>query len=314
MSNLLTPFIKESGIVILDGALATELESRGADLNHPLWSAKLLSENPNLIKEVHKDYLLAGANVLITASYQASFEGFAKYGYSKQEATALMQLSVQLAIEARDEVAVIHDFNGHLPLIAASVGPFGASLADGSEYRGDYGLTVEELMNFHRERMRVLVAAGADLLACETIPCFEEGLALALLLKEFPDVKAWISYSCKDGEHVCSGTAFSECAALANDCKQVIATGVNCTPPQYVQSLIQLAAKATKKPLLAYPNKGEVWDAAHKCWLPGTVSANFTQDAITWFTAGATLIGGCCQTSPADIAALKNYFATINTN
>lgn len=314
MSNLFEPFIKESGIVILDGALATELESRGANLNHPLWSAKLLSENPALIKKVHKDYLLAGANVLTTASYQASFEGFAKYGYDKQAATALLQLSVQLAVEARNEVAANFDFKGQLPLIAASVGPYGASLADGSEYRGNYGLTVEELMNFHRERMSVLLATGADLLACETIPCLEEGLALTLLLKEFPGAKAWISYSCKDGEQVCSGALFSECVALANNCEQVIATGVNCTPPQYVQSLIQLAASASDKPLLAYPNKGEVWDAAHKCWLSGTKSAHFTQDAINWFKAGATLIGGCCQTSPADIAELKNYFSAINKN
>jgi homocysteine S-methyltransferase len=223
-----------------------------------------------------------------------------------------MQLSVQLAVDARNEMANNQDFKGQLPLIAASVGPYGASLANGSEYRGGYGLTVKELMDFHRERMSVLVASGADLLACETIPCLEEGLALTLLLKEFTGVKAWISYSCKDGEHVCNGTLFSECVALANDCEQVIATGVNCTPPQYVQSLIQLAAKATDRPLLAYPNKGEIWDSAHKCWLPGTKSAHFTQDAIGWFNAGATLIGGCCQTSPADIAELKNYFSTNN--
>ena len=305
MVKLFEPFIKNCGVVILDGAMATELEKHGADLNHALWSAKLLTENPSLIKQVHLDYLKAGADVITTASYQASFDGFAKQGYAKEKAIELMQLATRLAIEARDEVLGSDSSRGSLPLIAASVGPYGASRADGSEYRGDYGLSIEELMLFHRERMNVLAASGADFLACETIPCPEEAIALINLLKEFPDVKAWISFSCKNETAVCSGVNFAECVALANASEQVIAVGMNCTPPQFVESLVRIAVTVSKKPVIAYPNKGEIWDAQNKCWLPGSAHTDFTTEAIRWRNAGATLIGGCCRTSPEDIKQLR---------
>ncbi len=310
MVQLFEPFIKHGGVVILDGAMATELEKHGADLNHTLWSAKLLTENPSLIKRVHLDYLKAGADVITTASYQASFDGFAKQGYTKEKAIELMNLATILAIEAREE-ALRNDFvKSPLPLVAASVGPYGASLADGSEYRGDYGLSIEELMSFHRERMKVLAASGADLLACETIPCPEEAIALINLLKEFPGIKAWISFSCKNETSVCSGAAFAECIALTNVSEQVIAVGVNCTPPQFVESLVRIAVAVSNKPVLAYPNKGETWDAQNKCWLRETKDTDFISEAIGWLNAGAALIGGCCRTSPEDIKLLREALYT----
>lgn len=306
LPNGFDPFLENSGLVFLDGAMATELEKRGADLNHSLWSAKLLIENPSLIKEVHLDYLKAGADVITTASYQASFTGLAKFGYDRQRAEELMLLSTSLAVSAREEAIKLNWIKGPDPLIAASVGPYGASLADGSEYRGHYGLSVEELMSFHRERMKVLAGSGADLLACETIPCPEEGLALIRLLREFPEAKAWLSFSCKNEKEVCDGTSFAECVSLANGSDQVVAVGLNCTAPQFAESLVIIARKVSNKPILVYPNKGETWDPLSKCWLPGVKQMDFKREVIRWKQAGATLIGGCCRFSPEDITQMKN--------
>ena len=305
MNNLFDTYIEKKGIAIIDGAMATELERHGADLNHSLWSAKLLSENPALIKKVHLDYLKVGADIITTASYQASFEGFEKNGYTKQQAVELMQLATSLAIEARNEAIGQNIIQEPIPLVAASIGPYGASLADGSEYRGDYGLTVGELMDFHRERMKILSESGADLLACETIPCPEEAIALIRLLKEFPDQKAWISFSCKNETEVCSGEPFATCADLANESPQVMAIGINCTAPHLVESLVRIAVNVSNKLVLAYPNKGGKWDAEHKCWLEGTEQRDFIELALRWKAAGAKLIGGCCRTSPEDIAEMR---------
>jgi homocysteine S-methyltransferase len=307
MENILAPFLEQQGFVLLDGALATELEYRGADLNDPLWSAKILLEAPELIRAVHEDYLAAGADILITASYQATFAGLAQRGFGREAATAIMRRSVALAREARDRFwAEPANREGRLrPLVAASVGPYGAFLADGSEYRGQYGLSVAELMDWHRPRLEVLLDSGADLLACETIPCPEEAEALVRLLSERPAARAWLSFSCCDERHVCQGDLFAEAVTIAEDCTQVLATGVNCTPPHFVASLLAEGSRRTSKPLVAYPNSGEGWDAEHHCWLPGQEGKAFAAYAEEWYRAGARLIGGCCRTRPADIRELR---------
>ncbi len=313
-TTLFEPILRQQGIVILDGALATELEVRGADLNDPLWSAKILLEEPQLIRQLHDDYFVAGADVAITASYQASFPGLAARGLTDEQAADFMRLSVQLAIEARDRFrrgtacrAPTKAYQSG-PLIAASIGPYGAYLHDGSEYRGDYGLTVNELMAWHRPRMAVLAASGADLLACETIPSLAEGEALVRLLAEFPDTLAWLSFSGRDGEHICHGERFADAVALANRSAQILAVGVNCTAPRHIESLLQSAQDVTDKPLLAYPNSGERWDGTAHCWLPGTGEADFAEAAERWYAAGARLIGGCCRTGPGEIRALQRQF------
>jgi homocysteine S-methyltransferase len=301
MDEIFKPFLRTQKIVVLDGALATELEQRGANLNDSLWSAKLLTENPDLIRQVHYDYITSGANIITTASYQASYQGFMDRGYAYDEATRLMQLSVELAKQARD-LALKNTKMDVPPLIAASIGPYGAYLADGSEYKGNYGLTQAELIDFHRPRMRVLLESGADLLACETIPCIEESLALIALLKEMPTAKAWLSFSCKNEFQTCQGDDFADCIKQINDSEQIIAVGINCTPPQYIEALVTIAAGITDKPVVVYPNKGELYDAVDKCWLPvGKDILPFSEYAQRWYAAGARLIGGCCRTRPEDI-------------
>lgn len=307
VGNPFQRFFDDGEVVILDGALATELERRGANLNDALWSARILLEDPDLIRQVHYDYLAAGADVITTASYQATFEGFARRGLDYDQAAELMRLSVRLALEARDAFwAEPANRTGRVrPLVAASVGPYGAYLADGSEYRGDYGLSVDELMAFHRPRMAVLAAARADLLACETIPCEIEGEALVALLGGFPGVPAWLSFSCRSGEEVSDGGSFGACAALAERSEQVVAVGVNCTAPRYIEDLLRLARSATQKPLLCYPNSGEAWDPRNNCWIGSTGVTDFHTPALRWHAAGASLIGGCCRTTPQDIRDMR---------
>ncbi len=306
--NPIEAFLQRAKVMALDGGLATELERRGVNLDDPLWSAKLLIQSPELIRKVHLAYFLAGADLATTASYQATFEAFARRGLDEAEAERLMRLSLQLACEARDEFwSKAENRAGRLrPLVAASVGPYGAYLADGSEYRGDYGLSKKELMDFHRPRMKVLANAGADLLAFETIPCLEEVRALVELLREFPGCYAWLSFSCRDGESLNHDEPIEAAAALANETPQIAAVGVNCTAPHFMEDLLKRAAKVTAKPLLAYPNSGEVWDKEQKCWLPHTGSADWTALAIGW---PAKLIGGCCRTTPEDIRHLKSRLA-----
>ena len=314
---IVTPFfefIKQQGVLILDGALATELERLGADLNDPLWSAKILLEAPEMIRQVHYDYFVAGADLAITSSYQISFEGFARRGLSREQTEAALRLSVKLAEEARDRFWTEPALRRERlrPLIAASIGPYGAFLADGSEYTGDYGLDEEELACWHRRRMAVLSQTNADLLACETIPCLTEAKAIIRLLAEFPATPAWLSFSCRDGARLSSGEWFAEAIELADQCPQVVAAGINCTAPEFVEPLLSIASRITKKDLIAYPNRGETWDAARKCWVEGGHSADLASLALHWRTAGARLIGGCCRTTPADISRIRRKILKIS--
>jgi homocysteine S-methyltransferase len=309
MNNPIASILEQYHALVIDGALATELENRGYDLHDDLWSAKILLEQPEAIRQLHYDYFRSGADCAITASYQATIEGFTKRGLSEEEAVALLQKSVRLAIEARDEFwANEANREGRSkPFVAASVGPYGAYLADGSEYRGNYGLTEQELMDFHRLRMQVLIEAGAEILACETIPSLIEAQALVKLLVEFRSLPAWISFSCRDGFHVNEGQRLEDCVRWVEASPFVAAVGVNCTSPKYIPSLIREARKATNKPVLVYPNSGEMYDAHSNNWDGSPVYESFGEEAREWYKAGARLIGGCCRTTPRDIQEIAGW-------
>ncbi|MFG3440556.1 homocysteine S-methyltransferase [Nonomuraea sp. NPDC047897] len=285
--------------LVLDGGLATHLEALGADLSDDLWSARLLLEDPDLIRRVHADYFAAGAQVATTASYQASIPGFVRHGLDVAQAERLIRRSVELAGQARDEAG-----GG---LVAASVGPYGAYLANGAEYTGDYDLDEEGLLAWHRPRWEILASAGPDLLACETIPSHAEARALARLLRETPSVKAWVSFSCRDGEQLNDGTPIREAAALFASDAQVVAVGVNCTAPRHLPSLIGVLSGGL--PVVVYPNSGETWDAERRRWLGLADPAEYGQAAKEWERAGASLIGGCCRTTPEHIKQIRAHLA-----
>ena len=295
--------------IVLDGGLATELMAQGHDLSDQLWSARLLATDPDAIEAAHLAYYRAGAQVAITASYQASVEGFEAAGFDRAEALALMRRSVTLADRARATVRAEmdgHDDRRRL-LVAGSVGPYGAYLADGSEYRGDYTIAADALRDFHRPRMEALVEAGADLLAIETIPTVREAEVIVGLLDEI-DATAWLSYSCRDAEHTSAGEPIEAAVALG-DHPRVVAVGVNCTAPRFLPGLLARAHAATAMPLIAYPNGGDRWDASARTWVADDGGAFDPALVAAWHDLGATWLGGCCGTLPVDIHALATAVA-----
>jgi homocysteine S-methyltransferase len=285
--------VPENTALIADGGLATELEARGHDLSDGLWSARLLVEAPREVTAVHTAFFRAGAMIATTASYQASFDGFADSGISRDDTVRLLRRSVELAKTARDEVG---DASRR---VAASVGPYGAALADGSEYRGRYGLGVAQLEDWHRPRLEVLADAGADVLALETIPDVDEAEALVNLVQSL-GVPAWLSYTI-DGTRTRAGQPLADAFAVAVGIPEIVAVGVNCCAPDDVLPAIR-QARETGKPVIVYPNSGERWDSARRAWVgPSRFSARL---AVQWAAAGARVIGGCCRVRPADIAEL----------
>ncbi|MFH9733979.1 homocysteine S-methyltransferase [Streptomyces sp. NPDC017260] len=283
--------------LVLDGGLSNQLESAGHDLSDALWSARLLAEDPGAITDAHLAYYEAGADVAITSSYQATFEGFARRGVDRRRATELLTLSVELARDAARRARASR------PLwVAASAGPYGAMLADGSEYRGRYGLGAGELERFHRPRLEVLAAARPDVLALETVPDTEEATALLRAVRHL-GVPAWLSYTVT-GDRTRAGQPLEEAFALAGDAEEVIAVGVNCCAPEDVAGAVETAARVTGKPVVAYPNSGEAWDAQTRAWRG---RSSFAAERVRgWRAAGARLVGGCCRVGPEVITSIAS--------
>ncbi len=355
-----------TGCLLLDGGLASELERAGHDLNDPLWSARVLLEDPGAIEAVHHAFLEAGADCITTATYQATFPGLAARGLSATEAERVLLGAVELAVRVRDRFRAGRDLsrvereprravNDRLaaehdparaprphPLVAASIGPYGAFLADGSEYRGDYGIGRAALVDFHRRRWELLAQSGADVLLCETIPTLVEARALADLAREGAGAAreggtpardggtparegaapvradaapataatpvrtpAWFSFSCRDEGHLSDGTPIAEVAAWAEGCEVVGAVGVNCTAPRFLPGLVAALAAGTAKPILAYPNAGGEWDAARKRWGRAEGEAEWGEACRAWIAAGAAGVGGCCRVGPEDIREMR---------
>ncbi len=286
-------------VLITDGGLATQLESRGHDLSDDLWSARLLFDAPDEIKAAHVAFYRAGAAIATTASYQASFDGFAAGGIDRDDAERLMRRSVELAAAARAEVGV----DGRW--VAASIGPYGATLANGEEYIGRYGLSVAELADWHLPRMEILADAGADVLAIETVPDIDEAEALVGLVRRL-GVPAWLSYTI-DGAFTRAGQPLAEAFAVAAGVPEVVAVGVNCCAPGDVLPAIEIARAVTDKPVIVYPNSGEQWDGPHRKWV-GTAAWS-AELAPQWVAAGARIVGGCCRVMPDDIAAITRTLA-----
>jgi homocysteine S-methyltransferase len=285
-------------VVVLDGGMSTALELAGHDLSDDLWSARLLLTDPDAVRAAHLAYYRAGARVAITASYQASFEGFAKRNISATETARLLRTSVELARSTASEV------DGPR-WVAASVGPYGAVLADGSEYRGRYGLSRRELVNFHRRRIEELCAAGPDVLAIETIPDVDEAEAVLEVVRG-QGVPVWLSYSAR-GDRTCAGQPLSDAFAVVAGVDEVIAVGVNCCAPQDVAGAVAVARAVTGLPVVVYPNSGEQWDARARSWTGD--GSGFATAAGEWVREGARLVGGCCRTGPDAIAVLARSLA-----
>ena len=295
-------------MTILDGGLATSLEAFGHDLNHDLWSAKILLEDPDAIHRVHTDFLLAGADCITTGTYQASVPGFVARGLTDDQAVEVLGRAVSLAVEARDTFwsDVGNRDRRMRPLVAASVGPYGAYRADGSEYTGDYGLSDDELFDFHEGRWRVLAESAADLMGCETIPSMREAGVLLELLRRTPDRWAWMSFTCRDGAHLSDGSPLAAAAATCGAERRVAAVGINCTRPEHVSELVSEIRNATEKPIIVYPNAGGRYDAERKTWEGDAPRHDWPAWVSEWRDLGASVIGGCCRVGPKDISSMRS--------
>ncbi len=302
------PFIKKQGVLFLDGGLATELEQHGHNLKQKLWSAQMMRTSPEARKDVHLSYLNAGADCIITASYQASIPGCIEVGMTKKEAVQLLKDCVNIALDAREEY-MQQPGSSHTriqPIVANSIGPYGAYLANGAEYTGNYSISKDELRTFHGSRWEVLADGPNELFACETIPNFEEAEVLLELIRQSPNIWAYVSFSCTDGEHISDGTPILECAALFESCPQVVAVGVNCTAPVHISKLIgKVKAGAPSKVVVVYPNSGGQYDGKKRTWTNTTDVVDLAELAEGWLTNGGLLIGGCCRTGPAHISAMR---------
>ncbi|MGK9149006.1 homocysteine S-methyltransferase [Plantibacter flavus] len=282
----------------VDGGLGTLLEARGHDLSDELWSARLLVSDPAAIQAAHEDFFAAGAQIAISASYQVGFEPFARIGITPAETDQLLRASVELVRAARSS-AVASSTSAAPLLVAASIGPYGATLGDGSEYRGDSGLSRAELRRWHERRLGVLVDAAPDLLALETVPTLDEATALMDLVRG-SGVPAWLSFTVEAGR-LRSGELMEEGFRLANGVDEVQAVGINCSHPREVLPAIVAARAVTDRAIVVYPNSGEVWDGAARAWR----GASGAGDVRAWSNAGATLIGGCCRVLPPAITAVR---------
>ena len=293
--------------------MASELEFLGADISGPLWSAHVLEDTPEMVTAVHRAYLQAGADILLTASYQVSRKGYAEFGLDPSLADTALLHSVELATTARDEF-VRHE-KGREVLIAASLGPYGAALHNGAEYNGNYDCSFEDLVEFHRQRIAVLAESQADMLAFETLPSLEEARAIGEALKPWPDLAAWFTFNCPDHRaaelQVAHGEPLRACAKLAATFPQTMAVGINCTQPKWLASLIPELRAVSGKPIVVYPNSGEGWDAESRCWTGSSDPAAFGQQAREWYTAGAQIIGGCCRTRPAHIREVADVAKSL---
>ncbi|MCP5538705.1 MAG: homocysteine S-methyltransferase [Akkermansiaceae bacterium] len=294
--------IARAGRLILDGGLASELERAGADLGHFLWSAKLLIENPEAIASVNRAFTLAGADIVTTATYQATFEGLERIGFDHGAAENLLRQAVTLTRRS-----VVEAMPENPPLVAASIGSYGAFLADGSEYSGQYGLAREKVKNFHRERLACLARTDADLLAFETFPSFEESVVVAELLAEDScEKEAWFSFTCRGAAEMSDGTPIETVASALADFPMIAAVGVNCVVPEWIPELVARLRDGLqgRAAVIVYPNAGKGWDVGKKTWRGHETPEAFAAAARDWATAGADVIGGCCLTTPDHIRAL----------
>ena len=282
--------------------MATELERHGCDISGPLWSAHVLDTTPERIADVHLDYLRAGADCISTVSYQVSGMGYGELGRSGSDAAKALRHSVAIAEAAREDY---RRESGRSVFIAASLGPYGAALHNGAEFHGRYAIGFDELVAFHAERLSVVTATNADLVALETVPSLEEAQAIVEALSRFPDLSGWVSFTCRDLAHVAHGERLADCATLLDAVPQVVAVGINCTAPAFIESLIAEAARATGKPVFVYPNSGELWDTASRRWYGSSNVDEFAAMAERWYAAGAHAVGGCCRTTPAHIQAVR---------
>ena len=303
MSNY--PFVRDP-FTVIDGGLSTALELLGADISGPLWTAQTVIDDPALLERAHRSFVEAGADIIATASYQCGTKQFEAIGLSSKEARDALASTTTIARRAVEGTSVA---------VAASVGPFGASLANGSEYNGRYGVEWQQVEDYHREKLAILVDSGADLIAIETIPLADEALLIAEILEELGAPPAWFSFGFADETQTYGLDVVDKAVLSIAGYADLVAIGLNCTHPRYVDSLLaSMSELVSGIPLIVYPNHGREWDAVARCWTGDSISISSVETVRRWVDLGARFIGGCCGIGPEDIAHLGNLVSNFPEN
>lgn len=292
--------LKET-MTILDGGFGTTVEQFGYDVKHPLWSSNLIKHQPEAVYNVHKAFVDSGADIILTNTYQAAVPSFLNIGLTKEDARYYLQKAVTLAKRAATDQTIV----------AGSLGPYGAMLGNGAEYTGDYQLTQEDYIHYHKERLDILIEAGLTVFAFETIPNIEEIKAIKTLLEDYTDIECWLSVTLKDSAHLSDGTKLEEACKVVNTMKNVYAFGVNCTSVKTIDAALEGLLKHSKHPLILYPNGGRKYDAVNKRWIDQTDSS-LVEAAVRWQAQGVKIIGGCCQVGPEEIGELGQLLNSSN--
>ena len=283
----------QQDIVILDGGFGTTVEQFGYDVKHELWSSNLIQSNPEAVYKVHKAFVDSGAEIILTNTYQASVQSFLNIGIDRATACTYLATAVELATRAA----------GNRAIVAGSLGPYGAMLGNGSEYTGHYEETEADYIQYHKERLDILIEAGISVFAFETIPNIEEIKAVRTLLLDYPSIETWISVTLKDHDHLSDGTPLEAVIEVVNEIENVLAFGVNCTSVNVIDAAVDKLITLSAKPLILYPNSGRQYDAVHKVWIDRE-DASLVEAAPRWKEKGVKIIGGCCQVGPGEIKEL----------
>lgn len=288
---------------VLDGGLSFPLEEKKIRMNTNLWTAELLISKPELIREVHINYIDSGAKIITTSSYQASFKSLKKRGYSEIQSKNIILKSVEIVEEIKK------NYNNKI-IIAASIGPYGSYLADGSEYVGNYDINEETFFDFYKKKVDLLDSSSADVLAFETIPSYKEAKVISKILKETKK-QSWISFSCKNQKEISDGTKLEKCCEYLNNHSKIFGVGVNCTSPKYISKLISILKRKLKnKKIIIYPNSGEIYDGKNKNWI-GNSNITFESYIDEWLNLGVDILGGCCRVGTKEIKKIKDKIDLI---
>lgn len=302
----------DTKILVSDGGMGTEIEKLNIIKNPELWSSDALINHPNAIYKIHQAYLKSGANILTTATYQANPIFLKAQHAILSNGHTLIGRAVDIVKKVKTDFVNANPFEQQ-PLIAGSVGPYGAYLNDGSEYTGNYDLTIDTLKKFHYPHLKLLAENDVDFFAFETIPNFTEATALNDLLREsFPNSMAWLSLSINDNLDLCDDTPLAKVLNYIADNPQIFAIGVNCTNIENINPIIQILKTHTSKAIVVYPNNGDIYNKEEGKWIPRADSPSFTEVVPTWIKSGATIIGGCCRTTPKDIQDISNIVIPHN--
>ena len=298
------PFVREP-FTVIDGGLSTALELLGADISGPLWTAQTVIDDPALLERAHRSFVEAGADIIATASYQCGTKQFEAIGLTSKEARNALASMTSIARRAVEGTSVA---------VAASVGPFGASQANGNEYTGRYGVEWQVVEDYHREKLQILVDSGADLIAIETIPLADEALLIAEILEELGAPPAWFSFGFADETQTYGLDAVDKAVLGIAGYADLVAIGLNCTHPRYVNSLLaSMSELVSGIPLIVYPNHGREWDAVGRCWTGDSISISSVETLQRWVDLGARFVGGCCGVDPLGIADLVTARDSISS-